>query len=149
MLRAAVQAETDIGRRAKGMMARGELVPDQVVVAAVIERISQPDAQRGFVLDGFLRTIAQAESFDDLPHTENMELDHVVELKVDEAVLLPRVMTRANEARQRGEAIRADDNYEALKIRLDAYNQQTCRSSNIINSGKYSRASMVCRRLMR
>ncbi len=80
------------------MMARGELVPDQVVVAAVIERISQPDAQRGFVLDDFLRTIAQAESFDDLPHTENMELDHVVELKVDEAVLLPRVMTRANES---------------------------------------------------
>ncbi|MBS0527965.1 MAG: adenylate kinase [Proteobacteria bacterium] len=125
MLRAAVQAETDIGRQAKQIMAEGGLVPDPLVVAAVIERISQPDSSGGFVLDGFPRTIGQAVSFDELLHAEAAELDYVVELKVDEKILLDRIETRARQAREEGQPVRADDNSEALKVRLDAYNEQT------------------------
>jgi adenylate kinase len=125
MLRSAVQSGSHIGEKAKAAMERGELVPDQLVVAAVVERISQPDAKHGFVLDGFPRTIGQAKAFDELLHTEGLELDHAIEIRVDEEMLLARVMTRAREANERGEAVRADDNHKALKIRLDAYNKQT------------------------
>lgn len=125
MLRAAVKAETSIGRQARDVMARGELVPDALVVAAVIERVKQPDARRGFVLDGFPRTIPQAEAFDLLLLAEGLKLDHVIELKVDEEILLDRVLTRALEAEKSGQTVRADDNHEALEIRLQAYNEQT------------------------
>jgi adenylate kinase len=125
MLRAAVHAETGIGRKAKQIMADGKLVPDQLVVAAVIERIAQPDSRRGFVLDGFPRTIGQAVTFDDLLHTEASELDRVIELRADEEILLDRITTRAREAQEKGQTVRADDNQEALKVRLDAYNEQT------------------------
>jgi len=77
------------------------------------------------VLDGFPRTILQAVAFDDLLHTEGVELDHVIELHVDEEVLLDRIVTRAREAAQAGGAVRADDNHEALKVRIDAYREQT------------------------
>jgi adenylate kinase len=125
MLRAAVQAETGIGRKAKAIMAEGKLVPDHLVVAVVIERISQPDSKHGFVLDGFPRTIGQAVAFDDLLHTEAAELDRVIELRADEKILLDRITARVREAKDRGQAVRADDNAEALKIRLHAYNEQT------------------------
>src|SRR6267378_4167271 len=95
----------------------------------VIERIAQSDARHGFVLDGFPRTISQAVTFDDLLHTEGVELDHVIELHVDEEVLLDRIVTRAREAAQAGGAVRADDNHEALKVRIDAY-----RSRNVLKS---------------
>jgi adenylate kinase len=125
MLRAAVEAQTDVGRKAKQIMAEGGLAPDDLVIAAVIQRISQSDAKRGFVLDGFPRTIAQAAAFDELLDKEGLGLDHVIELRADENVLLDRIETRAREARDRGEQVRADDNHEALKVRLDAYNEQT------------------------
>jgi adenylate kinase len=140
MLRAAVHAETGIGRKAKQIMAEGKLVPDELVVAAVIERIAQPDAKRGFVLDGFPRTIGQAAAFDDLLHAETAQLDRVIELRADEEILLDRIETRAREARQNGQTVRADDNHEALKVRLDAYNEQTAplieyyRSKGILRS---------------
>lgn len=140
MLRAAVQSGTSIGEKAKGVMERGELVPDQLVVAAVIERISQLDAREGFVLDGFPRTIAQAKAFDDLLHTEGFELDHAIEIRLNDEMLLARVMTRAREANKRGELVRADDNHEVLKIRLNAYYKQTAplidyyRSKNLLRS---------------
>jgi len=125
MLRAAVAADSAVGRQAKATMANGKLVPDHLVVAAVIERISQPDSKRGFVLDGFPRTIGQAVAFDNLLHKEAIELDHVIELKADEKMLLDRIETRARDAVDKGQAVRADDNHEALKVRLDAYKQQT------------------------
>jgi len=140
MLRAAVHAETGIGRKAKQIMAEGKLVPDHLVVAAVIERISQPDSKYGFVLDGFPRTIAQAVAFDDLLLTEAVELDRVIELRADERILLDRIKMRAQEAKDRGQPVRADDTPEALKIRLDAYNEQTAplvqyyRSKGILKS---------------
>jgi adenylate kinase len=125
MLRAAVQEETGIGRKAKAIMAEGKLVPDHLVVAVMIERISQPGSKHGFVLDGFPRTIGQAVAFDDLLRTEAAELDRVIELRVDENILLDRITARVREAKDRRQAIRADDNAEALKIRLHAYNEQT------------------------
>jgi adenylate kinase len=140
MLRAAVQAQTEIGRKAKQIMAEGGLVPDQLVVAAVIERISQADSKRGFVLDGFPRTIGQAVAFDELLHKEAVDLDRVIELRADEGILLDCIETRAREAKDRGQAVRADDNHEALKVRLDAYNEQTAplveyyRSKGILRS---------------
>jgi adenylate kinase len=125
MLRAAAQAETRIGKQVKQTIAGGKLVPDPLVLAAVIERTVHEDAARGFVLDGFPRTMSQAVTFDDFLDTEGLELDHVIELQADQKALLDRITTRACEAKEGGSAVRADDNHEALKVRLDAYNEQT------------------------
>ena len=125
MLRAAAHAGTCIGNKVKETMASGALVPDPLVIAAVVERVTQKDAKPGFVLDGFPRTLPQAVTFDDLLHTEGLELDHVIELRADGEALLDRIMTRAREARQEGAAVRADDNHETLKVRLENYNEQT------------------------
>jgi adenylate kinase len=125
MLRAAVAAGTPIGLRAKEIMERGELVPDEVVVAIIADRIGQPDAKRGFVLDGFPRTVPQAEALDRLLAERGMDLDAVIELKVDEGILIKRIERRVAEMTARGEKVRADDNAEALKKRLDAYRAQT------------------------
>ena len=125
MLRAAVAAGTPVGLRAKAIMDRGDLVPDEVVVAIIADRIGQPDAKRGFVLDGFPRTVPQAEALDRLLEERGLELDGVIELRVNEGILLKRIETRVAEMTARGEKVRADDNPEALKKRLDAYRAQT------------------------
>lgn len=125
MLRAAVAAGTPVGLRAKELMDRGDLVPDEVVVAIIADRIGQPDARRGFVLDGFPRTVAQAQALDKLLEERGLTLDGVIELKVDEGILIRRIETRVAEMTARGEKVRADDNAEALKKRLDAYRAQT------------------------
>jgi adenylate kinase len=125
MLRAAVKAGTPVGLIAKDIMARGELVPDDVVVAIVADRIEEPDAHNGFILDGFPRTVPQAEALDRMLAAKGLGLDAVVELKVDEGILLNRIENRIEEMLRRGEQVRADDNAEALKKRLDAYRAQT------------------------
>ncbi|SDJ30064.1 MULTISPECIES: adenylate kinase [Bradyrhizobium] len=125
MLRAAALADTEFGSEVRQTMASGQLVSDQVIVAAVMERISLPDARRGFVLDGFPRTMSQAVTFDDHLDRQGMTLDHVIELRADEEILLDRIMTRAQQARETGSAARADDNRDTLKVRLDAYNELT------------------------
>lgn len=125
MLRAAVAAGTPVGRRAKDIMARGELVPDEVVVQIVADRIEQPDARRGFILDGFPRTVPQAEALDRMLAEKGLTLDAVIELKVDEDILAERVERRVAEMTARGEAVRADDNPAALRKRLAAYRAQT------------------------
>ena len=125
MLRAAAAAETPVGLRAKSIMDRGELVPDDVVTAIIAERIDQPDAKRGFVLDGFPRTVAQAEALDRLLAERGLRLEAVIELKVDEGILLQRIEKRIAEMTAREEKVRADDNPEVLKGRLAAYRTQT------------------------
>jgi len=125
MLRAAVAAGTPIGLRAKSIMDRGKLVPDDVVVAIIAERIDRQDAKRGFVLDGFPRTVLQAEALERLLAERGLKLDAVIELRVDEGILLRRIEKRVAEMVARGEKVRADDNPEVLKGRLDAFRAQT------------------------
>jgi adenylate kinase len=125
MLRAAVAARTAIGERAKDIMARGELCPDELVVAIVADRISQPDAKKGFILDGFPRTVPQAVALDRMLSAKGLELDGVIELKVDGGILQQRIATRAAETSARGEALRPDDNPEVLRTRIQAYREQT------------------------
>ena len=125
MLRAAVAAGTPVGLRAKSIMDRGELVPDDVVVAIIADRIDKPDAKRGFVLDGFPRTVPQAQALDRLLAERGLKLDAVIELKVDEGILLRRIEKRVADMTARGEKVRADDNPEVLKGRLSAYRAQT------------------------
>jgi adenylate kinase len=125
MLRAAVAAETPIGLQAKDIMAAGGLVPDEIVVGIISDRIEQPDAKKGFILDGFPRTVPQAEALDELLKNKHLKLDAVIELRVNESALLERVERRAAETRARGEEVRADDTLEVLTKRLASYRAQT------------------------
>jgi adenylate kinase len=125
MLRAAVAAGTPVGRKAKDLMERGALVPDEVVVAIIADRIKEADAAKGFVLDGFPRTVPQAQALEKLLTERGLKLDAVIELKVNEGILLDRIATRVAEMTARGEKVRADDNPEVLKGRLQAYRAQT------------------------
>ena len=125
MLRAAVAAQTPVGLKAKDVMASGALVPDDIVIGIISDRLDQPDAARGFILDGFPRTVPQAEALDRMLHQRALDLDAVIELKVDEGILLKRVEKRIADMTARGEALRADDNAETLHKRLEAYRAQT------------------------
>lgn len=125
MLRAAVKAGTEVGRKAEAIMKSGGLVPDDVVIGIIAERIAEPDCANGFILDGFPRTLNQADALAALLTSMNKELDAVVELKVDDGVLVSRIETRARETLAAGGTVRADDNAEALKTRLMAYYRET------------------------
>jgi adenylate kinase len=125
MLRAAVKAQTPVGLKAKDIMARGELVSDEIVIGIIGDRLQEADVKNGFILDGFPRTVAQAEALDSLLAAKGIALDAVLELKVDEGALLRRIETRIAEMAARGETARADDNPETLKKRLEAYRSQT------------------------
>jgi adenylate kinase len=125
MLRAAVAAGTPVGLKAKEIMANGGLVPDDVVVGIISDRIDQPDARNGFILDGFPRTVPQAEALDELLRHKHLKLDAVIELRVNESALLDRVETRVAQMLARGEEVRADDTPEVLTRRLASYRNQT------------------------
>jgi adenylate kinase len=125
MLRAAVAAQTPVGIRAQGVMASGGLVPDDIVIGIISDRLDQPDAAKGFILDGFPRTVPQAEALDELLKKKRMRLDAVIELRVNESALLQRVEARAAETRARGEEVRSDDTPEVLTTRLASYRSMT------------------------
>jgi len=125
MLRAAVKAGTPVGLKAKAVMDAGGLVSDDIVVGIINDRIEEPDARTGFILDGFPRTVAQAKALDVMLAEKKLTLDAVVELKVDEKALLARIENRARETVAAGGTVRADDNPEAFKVRLDQYREQT------------------------
>ena len=125
MLRAAVAAGTPVGLKAKDIMASGGLVPDDVVVGIISDRIELPDARKGFILDGFPRTVPQARALDELLKKKHLKLDAVVELRVNESALLERVEMRVAEMRARGEEVRIDDTPEVLSKRLASYRAQT------------------------
>src|ERR1700716_3594955 len=125
MLRAAVAAQTPVGLKAKDIMASGGLVPDDIVVGIISDRLDQPDAAKGFILDGFPRTVPQAEALDKLLKKKHMRLDAVIELRVNESALLQRVENRVAEMRARGEQVRIDDTPEVLTRRLASYRSLT------------------------
>ena len=125
LLRAAVAAQTPVGLKAKDVMAGGGLVPDELVVGIISDRLDQPDAAKGFVLDGFPRTVPQAQALDDLLKKKHIKLDAVIELRVNESALLQRVETRVAEMRARGEEVRIDDTPEVLTKRLASYRSLT------------------------
>jgi adenylate kinase len=147
MLRAEVKSGSELGQKAKAIMERGELVPDAIVIAMLGARITQPDAARGFILDGFPRTVPQAEALDVLLKEKGMPLDHVIELQVNDAALVERISGRFTCAacgegyhdrfKQPAKAgvcdkcggtefsRRADDNAATVGARLEAYHRQT------------------------
>lgn len=130
MLRAAVAAQTPVGLKAKEAMDAGALVSDEIVVGIVADRIEEPDAANGFILDGFPRTVAQAGALDTMLKGKGQPLDIVLEFVVDEGILLDRIATRARETEARGEPVRKDDNPEVFKTRLEAYKEQTAPLSD-------------------
>ena len=147
MLRAAVASASELGKKAKGIMERGELVPDELMVGLIQDRIAQPDAAKGFILDGFPRTEAQAKALDEMLAKSGKKLDRVVEMEVDETVLTERIVGRFTCAkcgagyhdkfkRPKVEGVcdvcgnkeftrRNDDNAETMKTRMAAYRAQT------------------------
>jgi adenylate kinase len=125
MLRAAVKAGTPVGMKAKKIMAEGGLVHDEIVIGIIADRIAEPDCAKGFILDGFPRTLAQADALDTLLKSRGSKIDCVIELKVDDTKLVDRIECRARETQAAGGAVRADDNADALKTRLIAYYRET------------------------
>jgi adenylate kinase len=125
MLRAAVKAETPVGRQVQEIMASGGLCPDDVVVGIIGQRIDEPDARKGFILDGFPRTVPQAEALDRILASRGLKLDAVIELRVDEDALIRRIENRIAEMKARGEKLRDDDNPDVLHNRLMAYREMT------------------------
>jgi adenylate kinase len=122
MLRAAIAAQTPLGKQVEGILAKGDLVSDDIVIGIIGERYDQPDCANGAVFDGFPRTIAQAEALDRMLAKRKRKIDVVIELKVDEAILLARVQQRIKES---GGVARPDDNPETLKARLAVYYKNT------------------------
>ncbi len=125
MLRAAVKAGTDVGKRAKAVMDAGELVSDEIVNAIVAERIDQPDCANGFILDGYPRTLVQADAVGEMLAGRGIDLDVVIELVVDDKALVGRILKRAEEAKAAGQPVRKDDNAEVFDERLREYYKKT------------------------
>jgi len=121
MLRAAVAAGTEIGRKAKDIMDRGELVSDEIVVGIIADRIEQPDCRNGFILDGFPRNAAQAEALDAMLAEKGLDLDGAIEIRVVDSKLIDRINQRIFESAE----VRADDNADTLEKRLKVYHKET------------------------
>ncbi len=130
MLRAAVKAQSPIGKQAQAIMSEGKLVSDDIVIKLIGDRIEEADAQHGFILDGFPRTVPQAEALSVLLSGKGMDLDGVVELKVDEEALLERMEQRVAQTRAAGGQVREDDNAQAFRLRLATYREQTAPVAN-------------------
>ena len=147
MLRATVESGSEVGQQAKAIMERGELVSDEIMIAMIRDRIQQPDCENGFILDGFPRTIAQAEALDEMLTKMDVRLDHVIEMKVDDGILVDRISGRFSCTncgtgyhdrfqKPQKEGVcdscggteftrRKDDNAETVASRLEAYHAQT------------------------
>jgi adenylate kinase len=125
MLRAAVQAGTEVGKRAKAVMDAGELVSDAIVNAIVAERIDQPDCANGFILDGYPRTLVQADAVESMLAERGIGLDAVIEFVVDDKALVGRIVKRAEDAKAAGQPVRKDDNPVVFEERLREYYKKT------------------------
>ncbi len=125
MLREAVKAQSPVGVQAQAIMSEGKLVSDAIVVGLIADRVEHPDAARGFILDGFPRTVAQAVSLSSILRGRHMDIDAVIELRVDEAALLARMEKRVQQTVAAGHPVRSDDNAETFRSRLAAYRELT------------------------
>jgi adenylate kinase len=125
MLRAAVAAGSPVGLKAKAVMEAGGLVSDAIVVGIIADRIEEPDAKKGFILDGFPRTVAQAEALEAMMSAKGLKLNAVIDLVVDERKLVDRILKRAAEAKAAGKPIRKDDDPDVFKHRLSAFHRDT------------------------
>lgn len=125
MLRAAVKAGTEVGKQADKVMKAGGLVSDAIVIGIIADRITQDDCAKGFILDGFPRTLAQADALEQMLTTKQRKLDAVIEFRVDDGILASRVEKRAKDTIAAGGKPRPDDTAEALKTRLMAYYRET------------------------
>ena len=125
MLRAAIAAGTELGKKCKAIMDRGDLVPDEVVIGIISERYDQPDCRGGAIFDGFPRTIAQAEALDRMLAKRGLKIDMVIEIKVDDEALIRRSENRVKEMLAAGQKPRGDDTPETLKNRLGVYYKNT------------------------
>ena len=134
MLRAAVSAQSELGRQAQVIMSEGKLVSDEIVIKLIEDRIVQPDATQGFILDGFPRTVAQAKALGAMLERKHMSLDAVIELKVDEEALLRRMDQRVRDTMAKGGKPREDDNPDAFRQRLETYRLQTAPVSDYYRS---------------
>ena len=134
MLRAAVSAQSEIGRQAQVIMSEGKLVSDEIVIKLIADRVEQPDAARGFILDGFPRTVAQAKALGSMLEFKSMALDAVIELKVDEQALVRRMEQRVKDTIAKGGKPRDDDNADAFRKRLETYRTQTAPVSEYYSS---------------
>ena len=124
MLREAKASGSELGQRVADVMERGELVTDDIVIGLIKEKLSNADA-KGFIFDGFPRTLAQADALGQLLEEFDIKLDAAIELKVDDKILVQRILHRAEQAKAAGQPVRADDNEETLVQRLEAYHAQT------------------------
>jgi len=120
MLRAEISSGSDLGKKVESILASGDLVSDDIMVEMIAHRITQTDCNKGFILDGFPRTVAQAEALDIMLHKHDLDLDAVIEMQVDEEALYDRIAKRAEE-----DGTRADDNVETMKNRLSVYKDLT------------------------
>lgn len=125
MLRAAVKAETPIGKKAKAVMDAGELVSDEIVNGIVSERIDDADCAKGFILDGYPRTLPQADAVEAMLKSKGIKLDAVIELVVDDKALVGRIVKRAEDAKAAGKPVRKDDTPEVFDERLREYYKKT------------------------
>lgn len=125
MLRAAVASGSELGRQAREIMDQGQLMPDALMIQMIAERIEQPDCSKGFILDGFPRTVPQAEALDALLQRKGLSLDFVIEIAVPDEVLVERIEARTAESARNGGAARSDDNVQTLRKRLQVYHGQT------------------------
>ena len=124
MLRSAISSGSDVGARAREIIDRGELISDDIIVKIVDARMDEGDCVKGVILDGFPRTVAQAEALDEMLAAKGRSLDHVIEIEVDESALFERIANRASERRRTGMA-RSDDNAETLRRRLAVYHENS------------------------
>ncbi|MEM6658357.1 MAG: adenylate kinase [Pseudomonadota bacterium] len=124
MLREAKDSGTEMGNRVAEVMAKGELVTDEIVIGLIREKL-EAGAEGGFIFDGFPRTLAQADALGALLAEKGQDLDFVIELQVDDETLVQRIVNRAEEARAAGQPVRADDNEDSVRIRLMEYYKKT------------------------
>jgi adenylate kinase len=121
MLRGAVKSGSDLGNKVKIIMDKGDLVSDDIIMSIISQRILNEDCKKGFILDGFPRTLNQAKELDKMLHEKNLKINHVIEIQIDENLLINRIEKRASEDK----FVRNDDNQDVLKNRIEIYKKDT------------------------